>query len=200
MDTIIPVGKNYAKTWTGSDRMKSLKGQLLLASTQLVDPHFSHTVVLVIEHDEQGAFGVILNRLSDRTFGDIWSHLGDDNDHPINLGGPVKGPLLALHSQASLSEAEIIPGIYLAAHREHLDQLVRFKDAHLRLFSGYAGWGAGQLEQELTQGGWIIAPAKKTYIFHPAQDLWQHVGKAVTNRVFASGTRIKHFPDDPSVN
>ena len=91
--------------------MKSLKGQLLLASTQLVDPHFSHTVIFLIEHDDQGAFGVILNRMSDRRLGDIWEHLGD-RDQPINLGGPVKGPLIALHSQASLAEAEILPGIY----------------------------------------------------------------------------------------
>ncbi len=180
--------------------MKSLKGKVLLASTQLVDPHFSQTVVLLIEHDDQGAFGVILNRLTNRTLRDIWEHLGDDKDQPINLGGPVRGPLLALHSQASLAEAEILPGIYLAAHREHLDQLVRFEERHIRLFSGYAGWGAGQLEQELSQGGWVLAPAEKAYVFHPARDLWQQVGKAVTNRVFASGARIKHIPDDPSMN
>lgn len=179
--------------------MKSLKGQLLLASTQLVDPHFSHTVVFLIEHDDQGAFGVILNRMSDRRLGDIWEHLGD-RDQPINLGGPVKGPLIALHSQASLAEAEILPGIYLAAHREHLDQLVRFTDANVRLFSGYAGWGAGQLEQELTQGGWIIAPAKKTFVFNDANDLWHQVGKDVTSRVLDSGVRIKHIPEDPSMN
>lgn len=179
--------------------MKSLKGQLLLASTQLVDPHFSQTVVLLIEHDYQGAFGVILNRTSGRTLGDIWDHL-EDSDQPINSGGPVKGPLIALHSQASLAEAEIFPGVYLAAHREHLDQLVRSTDVNFRLFSGYAGWGTGQLEHELIQGGWIVAPAKEVFVFSCANDLWRKVGNDVTGRVFESGVRIKHIPDDPSLN
>ncbi|MBC19803.1 MAG: hypothetical protein CMJ74_06045 [Planctomycetaceae bacterium] len=180
--------------------MKSLKGQLLLASTQLVDPHFSETVILLIEHDDQGAFGVILNRLTNRTLGDIWGHLSDEINRPINLGGPVKGPLIALHCHAPLAEAEIFPGIYLAAHREHLNQLMRFEQRDLRLFSGYAGWGPGQLEKELTHGGWIVEPAKKAYVFHSANNLWEQVGKAVTNRVFASGAQIRHMPDDPSLN
>ena len=112
----------------------------------------------------------------------------------------MKGPLIALHSQASLAEAEILPGIYLAAHREHLDQLVRFTDVNFRLFSGYAGWGAGQLEHELIQGGWIVTPAKEAFVFSYANDLWRKVGNDVTGRVFESGIRIKHIPDDPSLN
>ena len=179
--------------------MDCLKGRLLLASAQLVDPNFSRTVVLLIEHDQQGAFGVVLNRPSDRTIGDIWDDISH-TDQRINVGGPVQGPLVALHGEVSLAEAEIFPGVYLAAHREHLNQLVRQTDADVRLFSGYSGWGAGQLEHELTQGGWIIAPTKEAFVFSLANDLWQQVGKAVTSKVFASGARIKHFPDDPSLN
>ncbi len=179
--------------------MKFLKGQFLLASAQLVDPHFSRTVVLIVEHDSEGAFGVVLNRPGDRTVGDIW----DDSDRPhqkINVGGPVQGPLMALHGQAALAEAEIISGVYLAANRSYLDQLVKASDVSFRLFSGYAGWGAGQLEEELKQGGWIVAPAKESFVLQGLADLWERVGKEVTNGVLGGGAKIKHFPSDPSVN
>lgn len=179
--------------------MKSLKGQLLLASAQLVDPHFSRTVVLLVEHDQQGAFGVILNRPSQRTVSDIWHDLDNPNQQ-INLGGPVRGPLMALHGAASLAEVEIMSGVYLATNREHLNQLVRRADTHVRLFTGYAGWGAGQLEYELTQGGWIIAPAKEAFVFNLVNDLWEQVGREVTDTVLGSDARIKHFPGDPSFN
>ena len=181
------------------EEMKSLKGQLLLASAQLVDPNFSRTVVLLVEHDQQGAFGVILNRPSDRTVGDIW----DDSEKPnqrINVGGPVQGPLMALHGKAAFAEAEIISGVYLAANRACLDELVRQADTQFRLFSGYAGWGAGQLEYELKQGGWILAQAKEAFVLDFVNDLWKQVGKEVTNTVLGSGARIKHFPSDPSLN
>ncbi|MEK6247227.1 MAG: YqgE/AlgH family protein [Planctomycetales bacterium] len=183
--------------------MEFLKGQLLVATPQLTDPNFSRTVVLMIEHDENGAFGVILNRPSARTVADVWSEMENSPCEcleAINVGGPVMGPILALHSEISLSEAEVLPGVYLAAQRDTLDKLVRRAEAEFRLFSGYAGWGEGQLDYELKQGGWITTVAKDDYIFDLSDDLWRRVGNDITQNVLRGAMNIKHFPDDPSVN
>jgi putative transcriptional regulator len=183
--------------------MDYLKGHLLIAAPQLADPNFSRTVVLMIEHDENGAFGVVLNRPSGRTVEDVWAELGDapcQCKESINVGGPVMGPILAVHRDASLAEAEIMPGVYLAAQREHLDELVRRPEAIFRLFSGYSGWGEGQLENELKHGGWITKEANQDYIFDGSEDLWRRVGNDITETVLRDSVKIKHFPKDPSVN
>lgn len=183
--------------------MDSLKGHLLIAAPQLADPNFARAVVLMIEHDENGAFGVVLNRPSGRTVHEIWEELADDPcdcGESVNVGGPVGGPLLALHTHKSLAEAEVMPGVYLSAQREHLDELVRQRDGGFRLFSGYSGWGGGQLENELKQGGWITKKATKQYVFTDADDLWQRVGKDITEEVYRRGLKLKNFPDDPSLN
>jgi putative transcriptional regulator len=183
--------------------MNYLKGQLLVASAHLTDPNFSQTVVFLIEHDENGAFGVVLNRPSDRTVGEIWDEhieLLCAGEEAINVGGPVLGPILALHGEMSLAEAEISPGIFLAVQRDTLDQLVRLPGRTIRLFSGYAGWGEGQLENELEEGGWITTAATKAYLFEGTKDLWHTIGRDITQNVLGGAEKIKHIPDDPSVN
>jgi putative transcriptional regulator len=183
--------------------MKFLKGKLLIASPQLSDPNFAQTVILMIEHDENGAFGVVLNRPTSRTVKELWDELSEGPcqcDQAINVGGPVTGPLLAVHKQNSLAEAEIMPGIFIAAGRDYLDQLVREPAAEFRLFSGYAGWGQGQLENEMQLGGWITTKATADYIFDDAADLWSRVSRDITRNVLGAAKNLKHFPDDPSVN
>jgi len=182
--------------------MPSLKGQLLIAAPQLSDPNFSRTVVLMIEHTDDGAFGVVLNRPSDTTVQDVWAQVGQDptdSQELIHVGGPVTGPLRALHDAPLLSEAEVLPGIHLSTQRDTLDQLVR-GPAAFRLYSGYAGWGGGQLESELTAGGWITRHASGDYIFYHEDDLWERVTKEITDEVLRPILKATHVPVDPSCN
>lgn len=187
---------------TGNGKVDSLKGHLLIAAPQLGDPNFVRTVILMIDHDENGAFGIVLNRPSDRTVKEVWDELDDSCEclESINIGGPVVGPLLALHTQEYLAEAEVLPGLYLTAERENLDELVRQDYSTFRLFSGYSGWGEGQLEGELEQGGWITLKAKKEYVFVWDDDLWDRIGEEITRDVYRRGLKIKQFPTDPSLN
>ncbi len=187
---------------TGNGKVDSLKGHLLIAAPQLGDPNFVRTVILMIDHDENGAFGIVLNRPSGRTVKEVWDELDDSCEclESINIGGPVVGPLLALHTQEYLAEAEVLPGLYLTAERENLDELVRQDYSTFRLFSGYSGWGEGQLEGELEQGGWITLKAKKEYVFVWDDDLWDRVGEEITQDVYRRGLKIKQFPTDPSLN
>ena len=183
--------------------MNSFKGHLLVASPHLLDPNFVRTVVLLIQHTDDGAFGVVLNRPTQSTVQEVWSQVGEGDCHDrrhVNLGGPVSGPLLALHTNKGLAEMEILPGVYFAAQRESLKKLVAKGDHSYRLFVGHSGWGGGQLERELKEGSWLTLPAQADVIFHDEDDLWKTVTQTIGQSILASALKIKHVPPDPSAN
>jgi putative transcriptional regulator len=183
--------------------MSSLTGQFLVASPHLGDPNFFRSVVLVIRHDEEGAFGVVLNRPLPNTVGEIWKVLGNDevkNDQPIYLGGPVTGPLLALHANMAYSEGEVMEGVYYATHKEHLNQLVEEDEGQLRMFSGYSGWGEGQLEHELAEGSWLTTPATPEDIFAEPEEMWKAVASRIGLEILMPKVQNRHVPPDPEMN
>lgn len=183
--------------------MDSLKGQLLAASPQLLDDNFDRTVVLMIEHGEEGAFGLVINRSAEQTVGQIWHELGDAdcaNPQPVYLGGPVTGPLIALHGDRTLAEMKISEGVFFAAKKESLDQLVHKDDGPLKIFVGHSGWGAGQLESELAAGAWLPTPATAEYVFGDDVGLWEEVARQHGHLMLQSILKLKHIPDDPSLN
>jgi len=180
-----------------------LQGYFLIAVPQMMDPNFNRTVVLLVQHDEQGAFGVVLNRPSDRTVREVWTEsVGAEVECelPIHVGGPVPGPVMAIHANPLLSEADVVPGVFFSTGREHLEQLVAADERPFLLFSGYSGWGGGQLEAEMEAGGWISRRATKEDIFASEDDLWRKVGRDITDDVLRDALRIKHLPHDPSMN
>ncbi len=183
--------------------MKSLKGCFLVASPHLRDPNFVHTVVLLVHHSEDGAFGVVLNRPTESTIKELWEKVGEspcDSDRPVHLGGPVSGPLMAVHSDASLAEMEIIPGVYFAAQRDHLEKLLQRSEQEFIFFVGHSGWGGGQLENELKEGAWFTAPATAEFVFQSEDDLWRRVTQQIGQSMLTDILRIKGLPRDPSVN
>jgi len=183
--------------------MESLTGHFLVASPQLGDPNFLRTVVLLIQHTDQGALGVVLNRPTSKTVAELWDEVAEapcESDGPVHLGGPVPGPIMSLHTNQFFAEIEILPGLFFAAQKSNLDSLVLHKDDPLRIFLGHAGWGPGQLENELKEGAWQTMPAKIEYIFHDASDLWEVVRRDLTGSALQSMLKIKHVPEDPSLN
>jgi len=183
--------------------MKSLQGQLLIASPLLLDPNFVKTVVLLIQHSQQGALGVILNRPTSKKVKELWKEVGGapcKTEEHVCLGGPVSGPLMAVHTNQFFAEMEILPGVFLAAKRQHLDGLVLQQDDPLKVFFGHAGWGPGQLDNEIQAGGWLILPATTEYIFHRGDDLWERVSRQAARATLHSMLKIKHCPEDPSMN
>ncbi|QDU99186.1 YqgE/AlgH family protein [Lignipirellula cremea] len=181
--------------------MESLQACLLVASPKLPDTNFFRSVVLMIQHDEEGAFGVVLNRPTHLTVGQVWSEAAGvacDNDQPVNLGGPVPGPLLALHTWEEQNSGEVLPGLFLATERDQLDALVGQDEHPFRLFTGYSGWGSGQLEDELEAGGWLTTPARKEHLFGDPETLWQQVADAIGQAILFPG--VTHRPADPGAN
>ncbi len=183
--------------------MKSLQGQLLAASPYMGNTSFARTVILILQHSDEGAFGVVLNRPVNETIKALWQKLSQEPcrvDRFVNMGGPVSGPVLAIHTVKPLGEFEVPPGVYLAAQREHLELLVQQTEHPFRLFIGHAGWGQGQLENELSQGAWLTTPATRELIFAENEDLWSTVVRRIGRSIIRSALNIKHMPNNVTLN
>lgn len=183
--------------------MESLEGHLLFASSQLLDANFVKTVVLMIQHNQQGALGVVVNRPTCKTVKELWEDVGDakcESELPVYLGGPVSGPLMSVHTDHSLAEIEILPGLFFAAKKNNLDQLVLQQDQPYKVFVGHAAWSSGQLEGEIESGAWRTAPATMDYVFYDGDSLWEEGTRRIGTSMLKSMLRIKHLPKDPSMN
>jgi putative transcriptional regulator len=183
--------------------MERLQGQLLVASSRQLDPNFCKTVILVVEHDEKGAFGLIINRPTSRIISVARPCL--DEEHAglgsrLNLGGPVVGPLMAVHTDRSLAEVQIAPGLFFSADRRHLARLLRQGGHHYRIFGGYAGWGPRQLDHEVQRGVWLTAPATAAHVFAKDERLWEGLLRQHSESVLRVVLHITHFPQDPLLN
>ncbi len=134
--------------------MKSLKGQLLVATSDLLDSNFFQTVILLFEHNDEGAAGVVLNRPIEASITDIAEQVFEapfDWDKPIHLGGPVPGPLMILHQVSELADQEIMPGLYSTIEAQKVQEALRQRLEPSLIVANYAGWGPGQLETEISE-------------------------------------------------
>ena len=183
--------------------MNSLKGHLLVAVPQLPDVNFFRSVVIVMKHDEEGATGLVLNRPTNIGICDVWSEISNvpcDLREPIYLGGPVEGPLMTLHDDATRSEQRVIDGVYLSMQRDHINQLIDLRYQPMRVFSGYSGWGSGQLDRELEAGGWLSLKANSSHVFDQPDDLWKSVCQEIGNDILLPRFDKDRIPSDPSLN
>ena len=184
--------------------MDSLQGHLLIASPHLGDPNFARSVVLIVQHQAEGALGLVLNQPSTRTIADVWQELsGETSDRTdfIYVGGPMEGPLMAIHTSHPMGESEIVPGLWFATHRDHINELVNSAQTPFRLFSGYSGWGEAQLDGEMEAGGWLTLPANAEFVFSSEDDeLWHRVVRKVGSEILKADRNIREIPEDPSLN
>lgn len=169
--------------------MKFLKGQLLVADESLRDPNFARTVVLLFDHGEHGAGGVILNRPSAKTVADLSEDLfGEKSDWRkiIHFGGPVSGPLAVAHTDEEFADLHIAEGLYGAIEAEKVRELIQKKAEPTRVIYNYAGWGAGQLESELAEDAWKLWPARPDHVFWIGpKDLWTVVMQEINGQELA---------------
>ena len=161
--------------------MKSLKGQLILDPGKLQGSFFHRTVILVCQHDDEGAFGLVLNRVMPNKVGDVLvANLPDGlKKEPIYLGGPVQPQALSyLYNDAFIPDANVIPNLALG---HSLDGLLEIGDSfspdkRLRIFAGYAGWSSGQLDDEMKRETWMTHPATLDLVFHAEPEtLWRQI-------------------------
>jgi putative transcriptional regulator len=183
--------------------MDGLKGRLLVASPLLGDPNFERTVVLVLEHQDEGALGVVLNRPSRLDVAEPLPGWSRFTNHPdvVFVGGPVSRNAVIGLAQV---EGETPPGAWepVLGPVGVLD-LSRDPDtvgpavAGMRVFAGYAGWGPGQLEGEIGEGAWYVVGALTADAFSTEPErLWQRV----LARQPGDLARVALVPPDPRVN
>jgi len=159
-------------------------GVLLIAGPDLSDPNFSHTVVLVLQHGDNGTLGVVLNRVTTlvpaKVFPELTSGIGSYTG-TLFRGGPV-GPtrlvfLVRGLAAATVQGPEIVEKVFLSGDAESLGELTRLATGadELRLYAGHAEWAAGQLEAEMQNGDWHIVAATAELVFADPRKLWDQL-------------------------
>lgn len=174
--------------------MDSLRGQLLIAAPQLLD-YFRRTVVLVLEHGEEGAMGLVLNRPTETELADAVPALAElaGHGHVIHAGGPVEpAAVVALGDFENPEDAAtpIVGSLGLLDPDCPQPELRR-----LRAFAGYTGWGPGQLDSELSKDAWLTTPAEADDAFAEG-DLWP----VVLQRMGGAYALMASMPVDPTMN
>jgi putative transcriptional regulator len=165
-----------------------LTNQFLIAMPGMDDPNFSQTVTLVCEHGERGALGIVINRPLTMDLGDVFAQLGLDASHSrvshlhVLHGGPVQNDRgFVLHSpgQDWESTLPVSNRLHVTTSRDILDALAGGGGPeHAVIALGYAGWEAGQLEDEVARNAWLTAPVDESLLFEiPAEDRWQAAGR-----------------------
>jgi putative transcriptional regulator len=178
--------------------MKSLQGLFLIASPRLVDPNFARTVVLMVQHGEDGALGLVINRPLETSVEEICTKVLETEcaaEGVLYQGGPCEGPLMVVHTHNNRSDIQVKPGVHFSTERESLEWLLKYNEAPIKYFVGYSGWAAGQLENEMETGSWVTLDAEEQQIFNAGDDLWSKLLAAAT-----LGIDPKNIPDDPSLN
>jgi putative transcriptional regulator len=187
-----------------------LKGKVLIASPSLQDPNFARSVVLIVQHDENGAMGLIINRALETTVGEAWTQVSSvpySNDDPLFQGGPCEGPLIVLHKDANKGQMEVYDGIFLSSDADAVKSLVDDVADPMKFFVGYAGWSAMQLESELAEGAWQVAEINSNLILSTPGELWEElqkrikaIGKSMVQTAMRPAVDPKLIPPNPHVN
>jgi putative transcriptional regulator len=180
--------------------MESLQGQLLIAAPSLLDPNFRRSVVLIAQHTEEGAMGLVLNRPSETTVFDAVPPLTSlaGNDAIVWSGGPVEpgGVIVLAEFDDPFASAELIFGDVGFMSAESDPDEVALATRRARVFAGYAGWSAGQLELEMAEESWFTENAIEDDVFSLDGDLWS----VVLQRKGGPYALLSKMPPDPSLN
>jgi len=164
-----------------AEEFRSLKGQLLLDSGQLRGSFFHRSVVLICQHDQEGAFGLVLNQPTGNKVGDVLvADLPEVlKDQVLHAGGPVQtNALTYLHSDAFLPNANVLPNLSMGHSLDDLQEIGQSfsPSQQIRCFAGYAGWTGGQLESEMERKAWLVHPATIEIAFAAeTKDLWKKI-------------------------
>jgi putative transcriptional regulator len=165
-----------------------LTNQFLIAMPNLLDPNFFHSVTYICEHNDQGAMGIVINQPVDLTVGDLVDQIGMqkiENDfmhQPVYRGGPVgteRGFVLHQPLGAWESSLAVANGIGISTSNDIIQAIAHGEGPNQFLIAlGYAGWGAGQLEQEMVQNAWLSGPSDANIIFNTnADQRWEQAAK-----------------------
>lgn len=175
------------------------KGKLLVARRGLPDPNFSRSVILLVQYDDEGAMGLIINRPTDVKLSQLWPDMKkiQTRSDTFYEGGPVmrSAMLFLVQGETGKHTRPVLDDLVLSADQEWLAEMIAgdFPKKRLHVYSGHAGWFPGQLENEVERGDWFIWPADSETVFteEPGEDLWSELlghTEAVLARIRAATT------------
>ena len=182
--------------------MESLRGQLLVAAPTLQDPNFLRTVVVVGEHTDEGALGVVLNRPSDTTVAEAVPDLAElvDDGDIVHVGGPVQSSAVLVLAQFAEPESApqlVVDDVGFLAVDDEEQEMIAVALRRARVFAGYAGWGPGQLESEIERDDWITVGCRCDDVFtEDPERLWSRV----LDRKGGAYRLVARMPLDPTLN
>ena len=193
--------ENYLQSGS-SLRSGFAPGSFLIASPILQSTPFERTVVFVLQDNEQGTFGVVVNRPADDQLKSVWREMtGLESDGRFMVhGGPIGGPVFALHQEKSLAELEMPGGICVSADRKVFLQLTRQQDSNYRIVFGVAGWQLGQLASEIKSGQWFQLNADPHHLFDDSADMWENFLRQYGRQVLESLIGSGRIPKSPWLN
>ncbi|MFT5141643.1 MAG: putative transcriptional regulator [Rhodothermales bacterium] len=176
-------------------------GVVLAAVPILRDPNFYRSVVLICDHNDSGSFGLVLNRDTSIEPESIMEELGPA-DKTVRIGGPVQPNTLHYVHEFGDRIAESIrmaDGLWWGGDFDELKRELAEPtlEAGVRLFMGYSGWGTGQLQDELDEGSWVVAPVRSEWVFRTDPDaVWRQVMLSLGGE----WALVANYPDDPRLN
>lgn len=175
-------------------------GALLIANPFLKDPNFMRTVIFLCEHQEEGTFGFVLNKIYLKTLDELIPDM-EEFKIPVYFGGPVQMETLHfLHKCPEIGGQQVMKGIYWGGDFDLLLSMIRSSEVNLnniRFFIGYSGWSDGQLEAEITDKSWLTVLASEKLLFpHNVEETWKNSLKHLGGEY----EMMINFPIDPQLN
>jgi putative transcriptional regulator len=189
-----------AEAGAGASRRRPRRGRLLVAAPQLEDPNFRRAVVLIVEHDDQGSFGLVLNQPTAVPVEELletWSEPASSAPPAVVFsGGPVSPEVVIGLGRPAIGE-RFVPVLGPVGVVDLHERPQGAPALAARIFSGYAGWGPGQLEAELAQGAWFVVPGRpEDLLCADPGGLW----RAVLRRQPGQLRLLSAYPEDPEAN
>lgn len=183
------------------DKISPEQGKVLIAEPGLIDLNFKRSVILLVEHNENGTVGFVLNRILNYKLSDLLPDF-PDFDAKISLGGPVSPKSIHfIHTLGDIvpNTSHIVDNIYWGGDFEFIKSMISAKKItpmQILFFVGYSGWSVEQLDREISEGSWVVTKLHPVKIFTATEDLW-------IDTVREMGTKFKPwtlYPEDPSFN
>jgi putative transcriptional regulator len=185
-----------------NQHLKAKAGRILLAEPLMADPYFRRAVVFITEHNEKGAFGLIINKPIPMLLNEAVAN-APRIDTKLGIGGPVENQTLHfLHRKGNLvpHSLQVGEGIFWGGDFEMVKKLIASGEIgpkDIRMFVGYAGWSQGQLDEEMERKSWVVAPGSSELVFDtPRKTLWS----TIMQRMGAPYSYMVNLPEDPRLN
>ncbi len=185
-----------------TNNLKPSKGRILISEPFLVDYYFKRSVVLLAEHNDDGSFGLIINKPVDLHLSDVLADF-PVFDAPLYLGGPVKTEnIYFIHTKGDLIEdsMEILDGLFWGGDINHVRELItigKLSSGDIKFFVGYSGWIPKQLDEELSRNSWLVSNIKaKQVMLSDSENMWNSVIK----KMGGDYEYWTNFPKDPALN